>query len=75
MQAERLKTLETAIAALAPGEFRFPGLYGPGWGALYVGDRVKLGREFMNLVRKGHFLHVSDTGKKNAGGRIYLKDA
>jgi hypothetical protein len=73
MQAVRLKALEAAIAPLATGEFHFPEIYGSGWDELYVGDKVKLGREFMNLVRKGHFDHVTDTGKKTAGGRIYLK--
>ncbi len=73
MQAERLKALEKAIFALAPGEFHFPEIYGPSWNELYVGDKVKLGREFMNLVRKGNFPQVMDTGKKKAGGRVYLK--
>ncbi|PZR87562.1 MAG: DUF1413 domain-containing protein [Stutzerimonas stutzeri] len=73
MQAERLKALEKAIAALPPGEFHFPAIYGADWDELYVGDKVRLGREFMNLVRKGHFTQVTDTGNKKAGGRIYLK--
>jgi hypothetical protein len=73
MQVERLTVLEEAIAALAPGEFQFPEIYGADWNELYVGDKVKLGREFMNLVRKGHFAHVTDTGKKKAGGHVYLK--
>ncbi|MCX8997063.1 single-stranded DNA-binding protein [Rhizobiaceae bacterium BDR2-2] len=73
MQPERLKALEKAISALAPGEFHFPEIYGPDWNELYVGDKVKLGREFMTLVRKGYFAQVTDTGKKKAGGRVYLK--
>ena len=73
MQAERLKALEKAISAIEPGEFHFPEIYGPDWSELYVGDKVKLGREFLNLVRKGNFARVTDTGKKRAGGRIYLK--
>ncbi len=56
-----------------PGEFHFPEVYGADWSELYVGDKVKLGREFMNLVRKGYFTQVTDTGKKTAGGRVYLK--
>jgi hypothetical protein len=73
MQAERLKAVETAISARAPGEFHFPEIYGSDWNELYVGDKVKLGREFLNLVHKGRFANVTDTGKKQAGGRVYLK--
>jgi hypothetical protein len=68
-----LKSLEKAIAVLGPGEFHFPQIYGADWNELYVGDKVKLGREFMNLVRKGQFAQVMDTGRKKAGGRLYLK--
>ena len=73
MHPERLKALEKAIGALDPGEFRFSDIFGPDWAELYVGDKVKFGREFMNLVRSGHFARVTDTGQKRAGGRIYLK--
>ncbi len=73
MQAERLKALEAAISERSSGEFHFPELYGSDWNELYVGDKVKLGREFMNLVHKGRFANVTDTGKKKAGGRVYLK--
>ncbi len=73
MHAERLKALEAAISARSPGEFHFPEIYGSGWNELYVGDKVKLGHEFMNLVREGRFMNVTDTGKKKAGGRVYLK--
>lgn len=68
-----MKALERAISALVPGEFHFPEVYGADWNELYVGDKVKLGREFMNLVRKGYSTQVMDTGKKKAGGRVYLK--
>lgn len=68
-----MKALERAISALGRGEFHFPEVHGADWNELYVGDKVKLGREFMNLVRKGYFARVTDTGKKKAGGRIYLK--
>lgn len=71
--AAQLKVLEKAISALKPGEFHFPEIYGPNWNDLSVGEKVKFGREFMNLVRKGNFAHVTDTRKKKAGGRIYLK--
>lgn len=75
VEKERLKILEKAIARLEPGEFHFPEIYGPGWSELYIGDKVKLGRDFMNLVRKGRFADVSDTETKKAGGRVYLKRA
>ncbi|PZU64000.1 DUF1413 domain-containing protein [Sphingobium sp.] len=73
MEAERLKVLGKAIEALDPGEFHFSRIYGADWNELYVGDKVKLGREFMNLVRQGHFAQVTDPGRKQAGGRVYLK--
>ncbi|MEO9340421.1 DUF1413 domain-containing protein [Mesorhizobium sp. SB112] len=74
MQPERLKRIEKTISALGPGEFHFPEIYGADWNELYVGDKVKLGREFMDLVRKGYFAQVRDTGEKKAGGRVYVKD-
>lgn len=73
MQTERWNAVERAISTLPPGDFHFSAVYGPDWDALYVGDKVKFGREFMNLVRKGDVAKVSDTGKKKAGGRIYLR--
>ena len=73
MQEERLQALEKAILALSPGPFHFPEIFGKGWDRLYVGDKVKFGREFLNLVRKGRFSQVKDTGTKKAGGRVYLR--
>lgn len=73
MQTEQWNAVEGAISTLPPGEFHFSAVYGSGWDALYVGDKVKFGRKFMNLVRKGDVAKVSDTGKKKAGGRIYLR--
>jgi len=73
MQTERWNAVERAISALSPGEFHFSAVYGSGWDELYVGDKVKFGREFLNRVRKGDVAHVTDTGQKKAGGRIYLK--
>ncbi|MCX5520175.1 alcohol dehydrogenase catalytic domain-containing protein [Kaistia defluvii] len=37
------------------------------------GGYATSGLEFMNLVRKGYFAHVTDTGKKNAGGHLCLE--
>lgn len=68
-----MKALEEAISALDPGEFHFPKIYGIGWDDLYVGEKVRLGREFMNFVREGYFQEVTDTGKKKKGGRVYVK--
>lgn len=73
MQAAQLKALDRAILALQPGTFHFQEIYGPHWDGLYIGDKVKLGREFLGLVRGGRFPQVMDTGKKKAGGRVYLK--
>lgn len=57
-----------------PGEFHFSDIYGPDWQGLYIGDRVKLGHEFLRLVRENTFSGILDTGKKKNGGRIYLKE-
>ncbi|TCQ99100.1 hypothetical protein [Neorhizobium sp. JUb45] len=54
------------MPALEPGEFHFPENYGSDWDELFVGEKVK-------LVQKGHFSHAEDKGKKEAGGRVYLK--
>ncbi|MDQ0324616.1 hypothetical protein J2R99_000465 [Rhodopseudomonas julia] len=69
-EAERAR-LERALNARAPGEFHFPEIYGEGWDGLYIGDRVKLGRTFLNAVRAGDFPGVEDTGRKTDGGRVY----
>ncbi|AMM86383.1 DUF1413 domain-containing protein [Martelella sp. AD-3] len=61
------------LLAQEPGEFHFPELYGKGWNRLSIGDKVKIGREFLNAVRKGRFPGVEDTGRKKGGGRVYVK--
>ncbi|MBJ3775515.1 DUF1413 domain-containing protein [Acuticoccus mangrovi] len=59
------------LAERPPGEFHFPEIYGAGWDDLYVGDKVRLGRDFLTMVRAGRLPGVEDTGRKRAGGRIY----
>nr|WP_272213441.1 DUF1413 domain-containing protein [Marinicella sp. W31]MDC2879397.1 DUF1413 domain-containing protein [Marinicella sp. W31] len=61
------------LLAQEPGAFHFPEVYGENWNRLPIGDKVKIGREFLNAVRKGCFPGVEDTGRKNGGGRVYLK--
>lgn len=75
MVEQQLETLKRAIADLDRREFHFSEIYGTGWDALYVGDKVKLGREFLYRVRAGYFMGVEDSGRKNAGGRVYLNTA
>ena len=65
--------LAAALRERKPGPFHFSELYGAGWSRLYIGDRVKLGNEFLRLVRRGGFNGVEDTGTKKGGGRLYLK--
>lgn len=66
--------LKKTLAQLAPGTFHFSEIYGPEWSTLYIGDRVKLGNEFLRKVRGGEFAGVTDTGRKKGGGRVYLKE-
>ncbi|WP_454628464.1 DUF1413 domain-containing protein [Bradyrhizobium cenepequi] len=73
MLEQRLDALKQAISRRHRGEFHFPEIYGPGWDGLYIGDKVKLGREFLNSVRKGRFVDVKDTGRKTETGRVYRK--
>ena len=47
--------------------------YRTGWSGLYIVDRVKLGNDFLRLVRQGRFQGVEDTGEKKDGGRVYRK--
>ncbi|MAC78356.1 MAG: DUF1413 domain-containing protein [Rhodobacteraceae bacterium] len=69
-----LKTrLAGALRARPAGPFHFRDLYGPGWDALYIGDKVKLGNAFLRLVRDGDFPGLRDTGRKAGGGRVYEK--
>lgn len=71
MDDSLIARLAAVLAHRAPGEFHFPEIYGPDWGGLWIGDKVRLGREFLDLVRKGRFAGVSDTGRKQGRGRIY----
>ncbi|MFC4235120.1 DUF1413 domain-containing protein [Thalassospira xianhensis] len=73
MDANEITRLQNRIAARNPGEFHFPEIYGPGWDALYIGDKVRIGREFLNAVRAGKFPNVEDTGQKRGGGRVYRR--
>jgi hypothetical protein len=72
MDDELCARIRKAIATRTPGPFHFSEVYGPGWDRLYVGDKVKLGREFMRAVDGGRFPGVVDTGRKAGGGRLYL---
>lgn len=65
--------LERTLREQAPGLFHFPEIYGQGWSGLYIGDRVKLGNDFLRLVRQGRFQGIEDTGEKKDGGRVYRK--
>ncbi|MBF5052921.1 DUF1413 domain-containing protein [Alloalcanivorax venustensis] len=65
--------LQKTLSERPPGLFHFPEVYGRGWSGLYIGDRVKLGNDFLRLVRQGRFEGVEDTGDKKRGGRLYRK--
>lgn len=73
MDANEITRLQNRIATRDPGEFHFPEIYGAGWDALYIGDKVRIGREFLNAVRAGKFPTVEDTGQKHGGGRVYRR--
>ncbi len=73
MDANEIPRLQSRLAARAPGTFHFPEIYGPGWDTLYIGDKVRIGREFLNAVRAGKFPTVEDTGQKRGGGRVYRR--
>ncbi|WP_246832175.1 DUF1413 domain-containing protein [Thalassospira sp. MCCC 1A03138] len=73
MDANEITRLQSRIAARDPGAFHFPEIYGAGWDTLYIGDKVRIGREFLNAVRAGKFPTVEDTGQKRGGGRVYLR--
>lgn len=63
--------LHAVLADRTAGPFHFPEIYGPKWDDLWIGDKVKLGRAFLNAVRNGVFPGVQDTGRKAGGGRLY----
>lgn len=73
MDAAEITRLQSHLAARDPGEFHFPEIYGPGWDRLYIGDKVSIGRHFLQAVRAGYFPTVEDTGKKRGGGRVYRR--
>lgn len=73
MTESEIERLRHRIAALPEGEFHFPPVYGPDWDALAIGDKVRTGREFLEAVRHGAFPGVEDTGRKQGGGRVYLR--
>jgi hypothetical protein len=71
MDDKELSRLRNHIENMPLGEFHFPEVYGPEWDKLYIGDKVRLGREFFRAVRTGEFPGVEDTGRKKYGGRVY----
>ena len=71
MDDEEINRLRKRIVRRAPGPFHFPDVYGPDWDQLYIGDKVRKGRNFLEAVRAGKFPGVEDTGEKHDGGRIY----
>lgn len=73
MDETLLNRLHERAAGFSPGEFHFPDLYGEGWDRLWIGDKVRIGRDFLNAVRAGKLPGVEDTGRKAGGGRIYRK--
>lgn len=68
---DEIERLRESIARRTPSEFHFPEVYGPGWDDLWIGDKVRTGRDFLEAVRAGHFPGVEDTGVKKGGGRLY----
>lgn len=70
MDTHLRKRLQQRLMEWEAGEFHYPQLYGSAWEELWIGDRVKSGREFLNAVRKGEFPGVIDIGKRE-GGRCY----
>ena len=73
MDANEITRLQSRITTRAPGTFHFPEIYGPGWDTLYIGDKVSIGRHFLQAVRAGYFPTVEDTGQKRGGGRVYRR--
>lgn len=71
MDRTEIARLRARLAERPVGEFHFPEIYGPGWDDLWIGDKVKTGRQFLEAVRAGKFPGVEDTGLKKGGGRLY----
>jgi len=68
---ETLQRLKTRIGEMPPGEFHLPAVWVGDWEKLFVGDKVRLGRDFLEAVRDGRLPGVEDTGRKKGGGRVY----
>ena len=71
MDDKEMSRLRSHIEKLPLGEFHFPDIYGKDWEKLYIGDKVRLGRDFLEAVRHGCFPGVEDTGRKKDGGHVY----
>ena len=71
MDEREIVRLQKKIVGLEPGEFHFPEIYDPRWDELFIGDKVRRGRQFLESVRAGVFPGVEDTGRKKGGGRVY----
>lgn len=71
MDQQEISRLRKRIATRPSGEFHFPDVYGPEWNKLYIGDKVRFGRDFLEAVRAGRLPGVADTGRKKDGGRVY----
>lgn len=72
MSEEEITAIRQRLGQRSPGHFHFPEVYGDGWDDLPVGEKVRIGREFLTAVREGRFNGVEDTGRKVGGGRVYL---
>ena len=72
MDREEIDRLLARLRDWPAGEFHFPDLYGRGWDGLYIGDKVKTGRAFMNAVRAGKLPGGKSTGRKQRRGRVYV---
>jgi len=71
LDRDEISRLRDRISELRPGEFHFPEVYGSGWDRLFIGDKVRIGRAFLEAVRAGLFPGVEDTGRKKGRGRVY----
>lgn len=74
MTEAEIDRLRQAIAAHPPGPFHLSDVFGPLWPRLDIGARVRAGRDFLQAVRRGALPGVIDSGRKQAGGRIYLRN-
>ncbi|GGM01104.1 hypothetical protein GCM10011534_23670 [Pseudooceanicola nanhaiensis] len=75
MDDAEISRLRARLKDLSAGPFHFPEVYGPGWDDLPIGEKVRRGHGFLDLVRSGAFPQVTDTGEKAGGGRLYRKRA